>query len=124
MNLTAKIKQQDAAYFSRSVFRSPLFIMVTAFALLTLVRAVWIPIGFWGVLSVDSKVMGVCLLLVLPGPFVLALRLRRRVGEKLLALGDDDLRSDIGHFCILAPFYAYFGVFLALEIAFLTLRHW
>ncbi len=123
MNLTAKVKELDTAYFSRTLFQNPLFIIVTVLALLTLGRTMWILIGFWPMLSVHSRVMAACLLLVLPGPLVLALRLRQRISEKLLALGDDDLRGDIGRFFVIAPFFGYFGIYLAIEMLFLALRH-
>jgi len=123
MNLTSKVKQLDAAYFSRALLQNPLFLAVTAMALLTVIRAFWILIGFWGALSFDLKMLAVSLLIVLPAPFVLAVRLKERIGEKLLALGDQNLTADMGRFFIMAPFFAYFSIYLALELVFLTLRH-
>lgn len=118
--MAAKLYQ---AYFSRQTFRSPVFLFVTPMALLTLVRALWIVIGFWSVLSIHGRVIGVCLLLTLPGPLVMAIRSTAKIGEKLRQLRDDELTGDLGLYFTMAPFFAYFAIFLSLEIAFLALRH-
>lgn len=111
------------AHFSRGALRSPVFLLVTALALETLVRALWIVIGFWSVLSLHGRVMGICLLLILPGPLVLAGRLTAKIEGKLRQLKDDELTADLGLYFTMAPCFAYFGIFLALEIAFLALRY-
>src|SRR5207249_1506929 len=100
----------------------PLFIMVTIGGILTLIRAAWVVFGFWTALSFDARVLGVCLLVILPGPWVLAFRSQAKIREKVASMINEELRGDIARVYIMEPFFAYFALFLAMEIAFLVLH--
>ncbi len=123
MKGTSMVSRLNAEYVMRPALHSPVFIMLLSLAVLTFARALWVVVGFWSVLSLDARVIGICLLITVPGALVLTLRLRARILSKLSDNQDISLVSDIGNLLLMTPFFAYFPIYLALEIAFLSLRH-
>lgn len=106
----------------RKALQSPVLMLSVVLACATLVRAVWLFAAQWPVMSLDARVFAFALLIVLPGPLVMTLRYHARLADKL-DTEDSKLVQDIGVFVLMSPFFAYFTTFLALEIAFLLVKH-
>jgi hypothetical protein len=108
------------AYMTRRPFASPWPLAVLALAFLSGVRLIWFCVKFWPMMPLHARVIAGCLVIIFPSAAVFSVRARSRLLRKISA-DDFTLLGEVSAALLMLPFFFYFGIYLAIELASLML---
>jgi hypothetical protein len=120
--LTEATKRMEHRYFESSPFRSGYFLIVVGLFVLAFIRAIWNVEVLWRDLDVHMRIQMLVLVGTFPAPIGVMLRYHKRLRERIVASGDEQLRRDVARTLLSITGYSYFLLFLALEVTFLLFR--